>query len=41
MVDGETPSGLQDSEGQLIDGAGTGQPGSNGVSYLTRKRVTF
>jgi hypothetical protein len=34
VVDGEAPSGLEDSQGRLIDGNRNGQPGSNAVSII-------
>ena len=41
VVDGLPPSGLQDSEGRLIDGGHTGQPGSNAVAVLRGRGVTL
>jgi hypothetical protein len=35
IVDGQSPGGLQDSSGQLIDGDQNGQPGSNAVVILS------
>jgi hypothetical protein len=39
VVEGQPPSGLQDSTGRLIDGGNIGKPGSNGVVLLTSKGV--
>jgi hypothetical protein len=36
-VNGSTPSGVTDASGRLIDGAGTGQPGSDFVRSFGRK----
>jgi hypothetical protein len=41
IVNGEAPSGLQDSNGQLIDGNGDGQPGSNATAVLKGKSVSI
>jgi hypothetical protein len=40
-VNGETPSGLQDSEGRLIDGNHDGVAGGNGVAVLRPKGATL
>jgi hypothetical protein len=40
-VDGEAPSGLQDSEGRLIDGNHDGVAGGNAVAVLRPKGVTL
>jgi hypothetical protein len=37
VVNGAPPSGLEDSLGRLIDGNGSGQPGSNAVAIVTVK----
>ena len=36
IVQGTAPSGLQDAEGRLIDGADTGSAGSNAVAVLSK-----
>jgi hypothetical protein len=41
QVDGLPPSGLQDSQGRLIDGNHDGQPGGNAVAVLTRGGVSM
>ena len=38
-INGTAPSGLTNPEGLLLDGAGTGQPGSNYVTSLTRSNL--
>ncbi len=40
-IKGTAPSGLQDSTGQLIDGAGNGAAGSNAVALIRRSGVTL
>ena len=35
VVNGAPPSGLEDSQGRLIDGNGNGQAGSNAVAIIT------
>jgi hypothetical protein len=35
-INGTAPSGLTDTDGLLLDGAGTGEPGSNFVTSITR-----
>ncbi len=40
-INGTAPSGLQDSTGQLIDGAGNGTAGSNAVALIRRTGVTL
>ena len=40
IVDGQSPGGLRDSPGQLIDGGRTGQPGSNAVVILSPSAPT-
>jgi hypothetical protein len=40
-VDGTAPSGLRDTAGRLIDGARTGQPGSDAVRVLSRGGVSM
>jgi streptogramin lyase len=40
IVNGQTPSGLEDSNGRLIDGNGDGQAGSNAIAMLTSKSAT-
>ena len=37
IVNGESPSGLEDSSGRLIDGNADGQAGGNAVAVLTRR----
>ena len=37
IVNGEGPSGLEDSSGRLIDGNDDGQAGGNAVAVLTRQ----
>ena len=37
IVNGESPSGLEDSSGRLIDGNADGQAGGNAVAVLTRQ----
>ena len=34
-INGKAPSGLTNTDGLLLDGAGTGQPGSNSVTTIT------
>jgi hypothetical protein len=41
IIDGQPPSGLQDSNGQLIDGNRNGQPGSNATAVLKGKTVSI
>jgi predicted GNAT superfamily acetyltransferase len=41
QVNGQPPSGLEDSLGRLIDGDRNGQPGSNAVALLRRGGVTI
>ena len=41
IINGQPPSGLQDSNGQLIDGNGDGQPGSNATAVLKGKTVSI
>jgi len=38
-INGTAPSGLTNPEGMLLDGAGTGQPGSNYVTSITSKNL--
>jgi hypothetical protein len=40
LVDGEPPSGLQNSYGRFIDGDHNGQSGGNAIAILTKKSVT-
>jgi hypothetical protein len=40
-VNGQSPSGLEDSVGRLIDGDRNGQPGGNAVALLRRGGVTI
>jgi hypothetical protein len=40
-INGTAPSGLQDSTGQLIDGADNGTAGSNAVALIRRTGVTL
>jgi hypothetical protein len=40
-INGTAPSGLQDSSGQLIDGANTGMAGGNAVAVIRRNGVTL
>jgi hypothetical protein len=40
-IDGEAPAGLQDSQGQLIDGNHDGQPGGNAVAVIRRGGVVL
>jgi plastocyanin len=40
-VNGQSPSGLQDTAGRLIDGNHDGQPGGNAVAIFSRKGVTL
>jgi trimeric autotransporter adhesin len=40
-VNGQSPAGLQDTEGRLIDGNHDGQPGGNAVAVVSRKGVTI
>ncbi len=41
QVNGEPPSGLQDSFGRYIDGAGDGQSGSDAIAVLSRGGTTI
>jgi len=41
LIEGNPPSGLQDSLGRFIDGAHTGRAGSNGVVVLRSTGVTL
>ena len=41
VINGQPPSGLQDSYGRYIDGARTGQTGSNVVSLISYGRVSL
>ena len=38
-INGTAPSGLTNPEGLLLDGAGTGQPGSNFVTTITKSNL--
>ncbi len=40
IVQGTSPSGLQDAEGRLIDGANNGAAGSNAVATISKTGVT-
>ena len=40
-VVGTAPNGLTDTTGKLLDGAGTGQPGSNYVASVTRQNLVI
>ena len=40
-INGNSPSGLQDAEGRLIDGNQDGQPGSSAVAVLNKGAVTI
>jgi hypothetical protein len=40
-VNGQPPSGLEDSAGRLIDGDHNGQPGGNAVALLRRGGATI
>jgi Bacterial Ig-like domain (group 2) len=40
-INGLSPSGLEDSEGRLIDGNQDGQPGSNAVAVLSKNAFTI
>ena len=40
-INGQSPSGLQDSLGRLIDGDHNGTPGGNAVALLRRGRATI
>ena len=40
-INGNSPSGLQDAEGRLIDGNQDGQPGSTAVAVLNKSAVTI
>lgn len=40
-MNGQTPSGLEDSSGRLIDGNEDGQPGGDAVAVLRGKGVTI
>jgi hypothetical protein len=35
VINGTTPAGVRDASGLLLDGAGTGRPGSNYVTFIT------
>jgi uncharacterized protein YjdB len=39
-INGQSPAGLQDAQGRLIDGNRDGQPGGNAVAVISRKGVT-
>ena len=41
QVNGQPPSGLEDSIGRLIDGDHDGQPGGNAVALLSRGGATI
>jgi cyclophilin family peptidyl-prolyl cis-trans isomerase len=41
LVDGDAPSGLQDSQGRYIDGNHDGQAGGNAVAILSRSGVNI
>ena len=41
IVQGTSPSGLQDAEGRLIDGANNGMAGSNAVATISKTGVTI
>ena len=41
LIEGQPPSGLEDTMGRFIDGADRGQPGSNAVAVLRRSGVTL
>jgi hypothetical protein len=40
LINGLSPSGLEDSFGRLIDGNDDGQPGGNAIAILSKKGVT-
>jgi Bacterial Ig-like domain (group 2) len=40
-INGNSPSGLQDAEGRLIDGTGDGQPGGDAVAVLSKNAVNI
>jgi trimeric autotransporter adhesin len=40
-INGNSPSGLQDAEGRLIDGTGDGQPGGDAVAVLSKNSVNI
>jgi hypothetical protein len=40
-INGNSPSGLQDAEGRLIDGNQDGQPGSSAVAVLNKGAITI
>jgi hypothetical protein len=40
VVNGESPSGLQDAEGRLIDGADNGMAGGNFVAVISSRGVS-
>jgi hypothetical protein len=40
-INGNSPSGLQDAEGRLIDGTGDGQPGGDAVAVLSKNGVNI
>jgi hypothetical protein len=40
-ISGNSPSGLQDAEGRLIDGTGDGQPGGDAVAVLSKNGVNI
>jgi cyclophilin family peptidyl-prolyl cis-trans isomerase len=39
LIDGSSPSGLQDGSGRYIDGANDGQAGTNGIVLISSKSV--
>ena len=41
LINGEPPSGLEDTFGRLIDGDDNGQPGGDAVAVLRGKGVTL
>ena len=41
ILNGQSPSGLEDSNGNLIDGNRDGQPGGNGIAVLKGKTATI
>jgi hypothetical protein len=40
-INGLPPSGLEDSQGRLIDGNQDGQPGSDAVAVIDKNGVTM
>jgi hypothetical protein len=41
LVNGQSPSGLTDNSGRLIDGDHNGTPGGNAIAYLSKSGVTI